>query len=278
VDIAYIATLIGFGLTMGLVGGLLGIGGAVVLIPALTFAFGENQHLYQAASMICIFFVSASALIAHRKADIISRPVLIRMVPMAIVGIIAGVAMSNCALFEGKQDYLLSRLFGGFLVYVAVYNSIRLYQKSQRKKTDSDADSSDYDCNCKCKPHTVVTCLVGLFNGFASGLLGIGAGTVATPLQQLFLKMPIRRAMSNSAALIVSISWLGAAYKNATLSEHGITISQSLEIAVWVIPGAIIGGYVGGHLMHKLPQTIVRIAFIIVCGIAAAKLLTVTPS
>jgi uncharacterized membrane protein YfcA len=108
------------GLCMGVVGGTLGIGGAVFMIPAMTLVFGENQHLYQAAAMICIFFVSSASLIAHRKANLISKKTLWGMVPAALIGIVAGVAMSNSALFEGPKDYILSRVFGGFLVYVAV--------------------------------------------------------------------------------------------------------------------------------------------------------------
>ena len=50
-------TLLAIGLVAGFLGGLLGIGGAVVMIPALIWAFGENQHLYQAATMICNCFV-----------------------------------------------------------------------------------------------------------------------------------------------------------------------------------------------------------------------------
>jgi uncharacterized membrane protein YfcA len=101
---------------------------------------------------------------------------------------------------------------------------------------------------------------------------------VATPTQQFFLKRPLREAMSNSAAAIVSMAWLGAIYKNATLSQHGITITESLRIAVCIIPGAIIGGYIGRRLMHTLPKNIVRAIFILVCAIAAVKLLTVAPS
>jgi uncharacterized membrane protein YfcA len=113
--------------------------------------------------------------------------------------------------------------------------------------------------------------------GLAAGLLGIGAGTVSTPLQQVTLKLPIRNAMSNSAVTIVCIAWLGAIYKNATLSQHGVEISQSLKMAAMVIPGAILGGYIGGHLMHALPKNIVRGVFIGVCILASIKLLTVTP-
>ncbi len=284
-----IAILIIIGLAMGVIGGMLGIGGAVFLIPALTLTFGENQHLYQAAAMICIFFVSGAALIAHRKAKAISNEVLIRLIPAAMLGILGGVALSNCSLFEGDKDYLLARLFGIFLAYVAFYNALRLYRSmKQHRNLERDEPLK--------QPKTMVASLCGLVTGLASGLLGIGAGTVATPLQQLALKRPLREAMSNSAASIVSISWLGAIYKNATLSQHEIEISESLKnaiciipgtmspwvisfrIAICIIPGAIIGGYIGGHLMHTLPKNIVRAVFIGICIIAAIKLLTVASS
>lgn len=259
------------GLCMGLLGGMLGIGGSVVMIPALTFVYGENQHLYQAAAMICNFFVSASAMIAHRKADALVKKVLIWLVPIAMIGILGGVALSNSSLFEGSHSYLLARIFGLFLVYVVVYNSYRLYVsvhpnvEEKIKPMPPQKTASFYSALC------------GAFTGLAAGLLGIGAGTVATPLQQVTLKLPIRKAMSNSAVTIVCISWLGAIYKNWTLSEHGVEISESLKMAVFVIPGAIIGGLTGGHLMHVLPKNIVRAAFILVCIFAAFKLLTVQP-
>ena len=122
------------GITMGFLGGLLGIGGSIVMIPALVFAFGENQHLYQAAAMICIFFVSGAALIAHRKAKAISKEVLIRLIPAAMLGILGGVALSNCSFFEGDRDYLLARLFGGFLAYVAFYNALRLIRSMKQHR------------------------------------------------------------------------------------------------------------------------------------------------
>ena len=266
-----IVILIVMGLAMGVIGGMLGIGGAVFLIPALTFVFDENQHLYQAAAMICIFFVSGAALIAHRKAKAISKEVLIYLIPTAMAGVLGGVALSNCSFFEGDKDYILARIFGGFLVYVAFYNALRLYRSvKQGRNLERDEPIK--------RPNAIMTSLCGLTTGLTSGLLGIGAGTVATPTQQFFLKRPLREAMSNSAAAIVSMAWLGAIYKNATLSQHGLHFTDSFKIAICIIPGAIIGGYLGGHLMHTLPKNLVRAVFILVCIIAAVKLLTVAPS
>lgn len=259
------------GLCMGLLGGMLGIGGSVFMIPALTLVYGENQHLYQAAAMICNFFVAAAAMVAHRKADAFMKKVLIWLIPAAMAGILGGVMFSNLALFEGRNSYLLARAFGLFLVYVVVYNSYRLYLSVHPKIVVIP----------KPMPEKGLAAFFSLFcgavTGLAAGLLGIGAGTVSTPLQQVTLKLPMRNAMSNSAVTIVAIAWLGAIYKNATLPQHGLEISESLKIAACVIPGAIVGGFVGGHLMHALPKNIVRAIFIGVCLMAALKLLTVTP-
>ena len=76
--------LLTIGLVMGVLGGLLGIGGSVIMIPAMTVAFGENQHLYQASAMICNFCVGASSALAHKKARSLYKPVLKSMVPMAM--------------------------------------------------------------------------------------------------------------------------------------------------------------------------------------------------
>lgn len=260
------------GLGAGVGGGMLGIGGSLIMIPALTFVYGENQHLYQAAAILCNFFVAAASLIAHYKAQTLNKDILKWLAPLAMLGIVGGVMLSNHSLFRSHNSYLLARLFGGFLVYVAVYNGYRLYQTLPGKAPDSQIRNP-----VSGRLRSALAGFCGIVSGVAAGLLGIGAGTVSTPMQQFFLRLPLREAMSNSAATIVCIAWLGAIYKNWTLPKHGLQITESFKIAAWVIPGAILGGYLGGHLMHILPKNIVRAAFIVVCLLAAVKLLTVAP-
>ena len=269
------------GIAMGLFGGLLGIGGSVVMIPALVFAFGENQHLYQASAMICNFFVGTAATIVHRNADVLVRDVIKWLVPAAAFGIIIGVAVSNSSVFARGNSYLLARVFGLFMVYVIVYNCSRF------KRPRGGADGFDISNTKRSVP---LTTFCGLLTGISAGLLGIGGGTICVPLQQLFLKMPLKRAISNSAATIASIALIGAFYKNITLPQHNIVgspfcdalqngnpVIESLKIAVVVIPGAIVGAFLGGRVMHKLPSNIVRAAFILLAALASYKLLTVAP-
>jgi uncharacterized membrane protein YfcA len=267
---------------MGLFGGLLGIGGSVVMIPALVFVFGENQHLYQASAMICNFFVGTAATIVHRNADVLMRDIIKWLVPAAAFGIIIGVAISNSSVFAGGNSYLLARVFGLFMVYVIVYNCLRFGRKRR-----GGADGFDISKTRRSVPLTI---LCGLLTGISAGLLGIGGGTICIPTQQLFLKMPLKRAISNSAATIASIALIGAFYKNITLPQHNIVgspfcdalqngnpVIESLKIAVIVTPGAIVGAFLGGRVMHKLPSSVVRAVFILLAALASYKLLTVAP-
>ena len=118
--------LAGVGILTGFFGGLLGIGGSTILIPALVFILGENQHLYQAAAMICSFFVGASAVVAHKKADVLMPSVLKWLIPAGAVGIVSGVWLSNTAIFAGDKSYILARAFGLFIVFVIIHNLLRL--------------------------------------------------------------------------------------------------------------------------------------------------------
>ncbi|HDS85454.1 MAG TPA: sulfite exporter TauE/SafE family protein [Phycisphaerales bacterium] len=266
------ATLVGIGLAMGLFGGMLGIGGSLIMIPAMVFFYGENQHLYQSASMICNFCVAIASLLAHHKADALVPAVLWRMIPLAVLGILAGVALSNISFFSGRNSYLLARLFGGYLAAVAVYNALRLFRPPMPSINGSDPRAYQTPLL------KIFSAGIGLITGLAAGLLGIGAGSVATPMQQFFLRLPLKRAMSNSASVIVGIAWIGAVYKTVTLPSHGIAMSESLIIAAYIIPTALIGGFLGGHLMHLMPRQIVRGFFIAVCVAGAWKLLTVAPA
>ena len=224
---------------MGLLGGLLGIGGSAVMIPAMTLAFGENQHLYQAAAMICNFFVASSSMVAHYRAQSFVWPTLRWMVPAAVVGIIGGVILSNSSMFAGERSYILARIFGGFLVYVVIINGMKFFKSFKRGVRQEEKNET---INAKHHKHpNWLSALIGAITGVAAGLLGIGAGTVATPLQQLVLKTPLKNSISNSAATIVCISWIGALIKNCTLVEHGIEWVDSVKIAVFVIPTAVLG-------------------------------------
>ena len=254
------------GLLMGLFGGMLGIGGSVIMIPALVFAFGENQHLYQASAMICNFVVGASATFVHRKEDVLVMDVVKELVPSAIVGVLVGVWLSNMKIFTGANKRNLAILFGLFLVYVTIEQFVRFVKP--KFKTD-DFDISGVK---KSTPWTLIT---GLVTGFTAACSVWVGGVMATPMQQRFLKMPLKRAISNSSAVTAALAFVGSFYKNWTLPQHGISPFASLRIAAIVAITAIIGSMLGAHLMYCLPKRLVRGVLIIILALAAYRMLTV---
>src|SRR5690606_25680314 len=91
-DWHWIAVAIPLGLFAGVFGGMLGVGGSVIMIPGLTFAFGTNQHLYQAAAMVANVAVAVPSALRHRRQGAIVPQVMRWMLPAAIVAVLAGVA------------------------------------------------------------------------------------------------------------------------------------------------------------------------------------------
>jgi uncharacterized membrane protein YfcA len=260
----------------GILGGLLGIGGSIVMIPAMLFLFGprhgnESQHLYQAAAMIVNVFVGISSAYRHFKAGAMLWPTLKMLIPVAIVGSILGVYVSNLPYFSGDGTIWLSRLFGLFLLYVLVHNLWGLYRG--KRKSDTVTPPDDRIGGWKAG-------LIGVPVGLSNGLLGIGGGVVAVPLQQTVLKIPLQRSIANSSACIVFVAIFGAISKNLTLGKHigpdGLPfgLAQSIGIAAILVPTAFVGAYVGAYLTHKMSLGWLRIAFACLMLYGGIKLIT----
>lgn len=251
----YQVIILMIGLASGVLGGLLGIGGSVIMIPAMTVVFGPDQHVYQGAAMIMNFFVALPAASQHFRAGAVLRPVIRVTVPTAIIGVLIGVWLSSGWWFRGSNEASLSRLFGLFLFYAAGYNVYRFFS-SRRLPDMSEIDAAAI-------PKWKAALSVGVPMGLIGGLLGVGGGILAVPLQQVMLRMPLRRAIANSAATIVPLSIIGAIYKNAANAHAGVDAAHSVGLAVCLIPTAMLGGYLGGKLAHTLPRRILRLAVIV---------------
>ncbi len=243
------------GLVSGVLGGLLGIGGSVIMIPAMTLVFDQGQHLYQGAAMIMNFFVALPAASQHFRAKAVLRPVIQFTIPSSVAGVLIGVWLSSGWWFHGRNEVYLSRVFGAFLLYAVGYNVYRFF--SSYRLPDID------ETTARTIPWWKSALALGLPMGLVAGLLGVGGGIVAVPLQQVVLKMPLRRAIANSAVTIVPLSIVGAVYKNVANAHAGVDVRDSLLLALCLIPTAMMGGFIGGRLAHTAPRRALRLAVIV---------------
>jgi hypothetical protein len=271
-----LAAIAFIGLLAGTLGGLLGVGGSVITIPGLAILFGtgENQHLYQAAAMTANLAVAIPAARRHRKADALTPGVLKWMLPIAVIGIVIGVLLSNLSVFKDEAGGLwLGRILAVFLVYVVAVNIRKLIHLNAGKPRN-------HMDNAKITPTRSGS--AGAVMGLAAGLLGIGGGALAVPLQQMLTKIPLRNAIANSSFVMVFSAGIGALLKLGTLHQHYPTTPEADPawqvagmLALVLAPTAIIGAGLGAKLTHTLPVHFVRFAFVLLMIAAAFKMAAV---
>ena len=256
--------LVIIGLFVGLVGGMFGVGGGIVLIPALNEVLGPNQHLYQSTAMIVNLFVAVPAVYQHHCVRAVNVGVVLRMVPWAIASVVGGVAVSELGIFEGKGEAYLRGLFGLFLLTCAAYDIYRL-----RRKTDTAGLAPD---GTPARPRWERLAAIAIPTGFSSGLLGIGGGILAVPLQRRLLHTPIRTAIANSAALIIATSFVGALAKNYAVMSDVENSMEPILLALVLIPTAVVGSLVGSRFTHRVPVQLVKGGFNLLLLLASVRL------
>lgn len=240
--------IVALGLIGGTLGGLLGLGGSVFIIPALVLLLGANQHLYQAAALIANVFVAAAATLRHRGRGTIRADVVPMMATASAIAALCGVAVSN-----RLQPNVLQALFGVFLCYASVSEVISLASKRAEPAEPAVGSLSRWLPIC-----------IGAVGGFASGLLGIGGGAIMVPMLRKLGKLPIRQAVASAAAAMIVACTIGAIAKNATIADRTaadgtpLTLQSSLLLALLLSPSAMLGGSLGASLVYRLPIPAIR--------------------
>ena len=81
-----ILLLLGIGLLAGTVGGSLGVGGGIVIVPALIFLFGFSQHTAQGTSLAVLMFPVAiiGAYNYHKNGYVQIKHALIILIAFAV--------------------------------------------------------------------------------------------------------------------------------------------------------------------------------------------------
>ncbi len=277
------------GLVAGTLGGLLGVGGSVIMIPGLVWLLGAaggsapgEQHAFQAAAMVANVAVAIPAMLRHRRAGTIDPAAVRGMLPAAAVGILLGVAISNLPAFRGAQGgRLLAQALAVLLVWVVLVNLHKLWRAWGPGARSTASTAQDNGPPSRGARAARGFAGVGALMGLAGGLLGIGGGALAVPMQQQLLGRPLRRAISNSATAMCVSAPLGAAYKNLTLGSHLPPdtalvggAGAGLLLGLMLAPAAWAGGRLGARLTHTLPLNLIRVGFVLLMVVAAWKLAT----
>ena len=114
-DVVTLASLLAIGLAAGFLAGLLGIGGGILIVPALVLLLGFDQHLAQGTSLVVIIPAALAGSWTHYRRGRLD----LRVAAFVAVGGVVGAAIGSLSALS-LDDALLQRLFAVVLIVVAL--------------------------------------------------------------------------------------------------------------------------------------------------------------
>ena len=190
----WIALYLALGLLTGFVAGLLGVGGGLLMVPVLTWAFLQqgftatyNIHLALGTSMATIVLTAISSLRAHHGHGAVDWGVVKRITPGIVLGTLAGALVA-----AHLSDRGLKLFFTLFLFYAATQILFGFKPKPTRGL-----------------PGWPGMTAAGGVIGLVSSWVGIGGGTLTIPFLT-WCNVRMQAAIGTSSAVGLPIALAGA--------------------------------------------------------------------
>lgn len=254
---------LGIGIVAGVLAGLLGVGGGLVIVPALAIAFALLQipesvlmHLAVGTSLATIVITSIASIRAHHRRGAVRWREFALLTPGIIFGALVGAAIAGW--LPGST---LRTLFGLFALTVAA-------QMAFGFKPPPDHQL----------PEIPGMTLVGSLIGAVSAVVGIGGGSMTVPFLT-WCNVPVRQAVATSAACGLPIAVAGATGFIVTGWDHPDLPAYSSGFVYWpafagiVVTSMLFAGF-GAKLAHTLPTaTLKRVFALFLVGVGLHLLL-----
>jgi uncharacterized membrane protein YfcA len=247
-------TLFCLGLLGGFLSGLLGVGGAVIMIPLMLsipplVGVGElTMKTVAGLSMIQVLVSSVSGMIIHKKNNFVNSRVLLS------VGVSMGLfALVGAYFSKQMNDRLLLLLFGA-LVLAAFLLLLLKNEKDAGEEEPVDAFTF----------RLIPSLLIGAFVGFMSGSVGAGGGFILIPLMVSILRVPLKVTVGTS---------LGIVFIGALTGSIGKILSAqvSLTMMIPLILGSIPAAQLGARCSKSLKPSTIRYLLLAVVFVSTVK-------
>lgn len=222
-NIATLTFLLVVGLGAGTLGSMLGVGGGIIMVPALTFL---NVPPTQAAStsLIAVMATSISSTIEYSRQKRINYGLGLQIAACAIPGGVLGAVLSEYLLQDTFKLY-----FGILLILTGLYI---LYRNSVLKDRHVKRRS--------------LALQVGVFAasfgaGIISSLFGVGGGIIFVPAMLLVLGLTMHRAAPTSQFTLMMTAIAGV-FTHSALGHPDYL--QAIVLSI----GAFVGAQIGARL------------------------------
>jgi uncharacterized membrane protein YfcA len=185
---------LGIGVVAGLLGGLLGLSGGVVTVPALVFMLPKmgipaNQvtHMAIGTSLAAMVFNGIVSSWSHHRRKGVIWELFFSILPWIAIGALFGGIVANF-----MPDVVLENVFGAFICLLGVYLFFPAKKRKELKALNK---------------HSIFWLGTGV--GTVASVLGIGGGVFTVPLL-IHFNYPEKKAIGTSAAISLVITTMTA--------------------------------------------------------------------
>ena len=245
-----VLALLAVGATAGLIAGMFGVGGGIIMVPALYYvmsALGYSEFAMHAAvgtSLSVIVVTSLRSVSAHAKRGAVDFDLLKGWAPWIVVGALAGSALA---------DFSPGRVLTGLFGFVEVLLAAQFFFGRPSWRLGDKM------------PGLPLSGVLGSLIGVLSSLLGIGGGVFGVTVMTFYGKT-MHKAVATAAGFGVAIGLPGAlGFMVAGLDEAG---RAPLSLGYVSVPGfavlastAVLLAPVGAKLAHSLDEGRLRKVF-----------------
>ncbi|MFH1723753.1 MAG: sulfite exporter TauE/SafE family protein [Elusimicrobiota bacterium] len=231
------------GILAGSLGGFLGIGGGVVLMPVLRFVLGLSPAM---AAGTCVMAVTFTTLGGAHKHYQLGNVDLKSVLPIILSGGISAAAFSLVFPLFARHGHERWLDIGTGMIFFAI--SLRMIIEGLR------GDEPGRVAPGMLPGATWAKVAVGSAAGTMPGLLGIGTGALLVPVFVLILNAPMKIAVGSSLACFFAFALLSSVFK----AVQGFV---DLQLVIPLCLGTLLGSGGGAWLTKSFKGATLKVAF-----------------
>jgi uncharacterized membrane protein YfcA len=243
-----------FGVIVGILSGMFGIGGGTMMIPILNLVFRLPILASTATSLFVIAPTSISGAWRHIRqgtADVRAA---------VVIGLSGAVASAFSSFMSDRLPdiAILAAALG-----VILYSATSVLMGALKKGSDAERDKKRF---VTARPRMLALICLGVFAGLVAGIAGVGGGFIIVPISIAYFGYAFKKASGTSLLAIAFIAVPG-------IIAHAILGHIWYLNGVALMIGAIPGANLGARLITRVPERAARLVFAGLLMVSAALLI-----
>jgi uncharacterized protein len=246
----------GAGAAVGVLGGLIGLGGAEFRLPLLIGVFGflalQAVIMNKALSMVVVLAALPARMAAVPAEALLSHwPIVVNLLAGSLLGAWAGATWAT-----RMRSATLYKVLAALLVLIAAALAVNHFGPLNPLTLATG-------------PRIFIGVVAGFGIGTVAAIMGVAGGELLIPAIVLLFAVDIKTA--GSLSLAVSLPTMLVAFARYSRDASFIVLRRNARFLLAMAAGSIIGAVIGGQLLGIVPDSILVPLLVIILLISAAK-------